>query len=224
LKLIKEHRTPIVRAKQRLRIAIDMDETIADSLKEHIRRYNAEFAEAMTAESLYGKHIKDVVPADRADAVRRIPCNEGFFDCLDVITDAREVLHELAREHELFIVSAAMEIPGSFASKYRWLRRHLPFVPASNIVFCWDKGIIDADYLIDDEPRHFRTFRGTGILFSAPHNLDEKTYERVSSWQEIRRKFLEPARTAFSTNHDISDLVSQANLSSEITTTTDQGE
>jgi 5'(3')-deoxyribonucleotidase len=56
--------------------------------------------------------------------------------------------------------------------------------------FCGDKGIVDADYMIDDEPRHFRSFRGTGILFSAPHNLEETAYERVSSWHEIRQKLL----------------------------------
>jgi 5'(3')-deoxyribonucleotidase len=44
--------------------------------------------------------------------------------------------------------------------------------------------------LIDDEARHFRSFRGNGILFSAPHNLLETAYQRVASWQDIRRKFV----------------------------------
>ena len=117
-----------------------------------------------------------------------------------------------------------MEIPESFAAKYRWLRRHFPFIPASNIVFCGDKGIIEADYLVDDEARHFRKFRGAGILFSAPHNLDEKDYERVSNWQEIRRKFVEPDGSTFCTTHENSDEAAQVNLGSEITTTEDQGD
>src|SRR5215471_17215223 len=41
LKVIKEKQTASCTLNKRLRIAIDMDETIADSLKEHIRRYNA---------------------------------------------------------------------------------------------------------------------------------------------------------------------------------------
>jgi hypothetical protein len=44
--------------------------------------------------------------------------------------------------------------------------------------------------LIDDEARHFSNFRGIGVLFSAPHNLNETTYERVVNWQDVRRKFL----------------------------------
>ena len=172
-----------------MRIAIDMDETIADSLREHIRRYNTAFAEKISPDDLYGKNLEEFAPLDRSDAVRRMVRDESFFDGLDVIQQAQQVIRELGREHEVFIVSAAMEIPESFAAKRRWLRRHFPFIPARNVVFCGDKGIIAADYLIDDEARHFGGFRGTGILFSAPHNLRETAYERVTGWQEVRRKF-----------------------------------
>ena len=190
LKLIKEKRRAVGTENKRLRIAIDMDETIADSLTEHIRRYNAAFAEKITANDLCGKHLEEFAPSDRSDPVRRMIRDEVFFDCLGVIEEAQPVIRELVREHEVFIVSAAMEIPESFAAKHRWLRRHFPFVSARNIVFCGDKGIIDADYLIDDEARHFSNFRGIGILFSAPHNLNETAYERVANWQDVRKKFL----------------------------------
>jgi 5'(3')-deoxyribonucleotidase/uncharacterized protein with PQ loop repeat len=190
LKLMRKTETPRRSEEKRLRIAIDMDETIADSLKEHIRRYNAEFSETITAGDLKGKHLEEFAPFDRRGAVWRMVRDESFFECLDVIREAQQVIHDLARKHEVFIVSAAMEIPESFAAKYRWLQRHFPFISATNVVFCGDKGIIDADYLIDDEARHFSNFPGTGILFSAPHNSRETAYERVSSWHEIRQKFL----------------------------------
>jgi 5'(3')-deoxyribonucleotidase/uncharacterized protein with PQ loop repeat len=190
LKSMREKRTPAAQGVKRLRIAIDMDETIADSLKEHIRRYNAEFREEITPSHLYGKHIKEFAPT-RADAVQQMLHDESFFDRLDVIEDAQEIIGDLAREHEIFIVSSACEIPESFAAKYRWLRSRFPFIPPKNIVFCGDKGIIDADYLIDDEARHFRNFRGEGILFSAPHNLSEIGYERVASWREIHTRFVQ---------------------------------
>ena len=122
--------------------------------------------------------------------MRRSVRHESFFDCLDVIDGAKQVIEQLVREHEVFIVSAAMEIPESLAAKHRWLRRHLPFVPESNVVFCGNKGIIKADYLIDDEARHFVSFPGTGILFSAPHNLSETKHRRVANWREIRKVFM----------------------------------
>jgi len=190
LKLIKERRSPLRIEKKRLRIAIDMDETIADSLKEHIRRYNAEFAEMISTDELYGKHLEEFAPSDRRETVRRAVRDESFFECLDVIEGAKQVIEDLAREHEVLIVSAAMEIPESLAAKHRWLRRHFPFVPERNVVFCGNKGIIDADYLIDDEARHFVSFRGTGILFSAPHNLSETEHRRVANWRDVHREFL----------------------------------
>ena len=196
LKLMKENRRSIRTQNKRLRIAIDVDETIADSLKEHLRRYNAEFAEKINGDDLRGNHLEDFAPIARRDAVLRMVHDESFFDGLDVIGDAQEVIRELAREHEVFIVSAATEIPESFAAKYRWLKRHFPFISPKNMVFCGNKGIVNADYLIDDEARHFFNFRGTGILFSAPHNLEETGYERVGGWQEIRTKFVGCRKTA----------------------------
>jgi 5'(3')-deoxyribonucleotidase/uncharacterized protein with PQ loop repeat len=190
LKLMKERQTPVLIEKKRLRIAIDMDETIADSLKEHIRRYNAEFAEMISTDHLYGKHLEELVPCDRREAVRHAVRDESFFDCLDVIDGAKQVIEELVHEHQVFIVSAAMEIPESLSAKHRWLRKHFPFVPDSNVVFCGNKGIIDADYLIDDEARHFVNFPGTGILFSAPHNLSETEHRRVANWREVHRVFI----------------------------------
>jgi 5'(3')-deoxyribonucleotidase/uncharacterized protein with PQ loop repeat len=200
LKVIKEKQIASRTVNKRLRIAIDMDETIADSLKEHIRRYNAAFGENITAADLSGRHLEDFVVADRTEAVRGILRDETFFDCLDVIADAQQVLRELAHAHDLIIVSAAMEIPESFNAKHHWLRRYFPFISADRIVFCGDKGIIDADYLIDDEPRHFRNFRGTGILFSAPHNLPESAYERVSNWRDVRQRFSPSSQTVSSTS------------------------
>ena len=103
--------------------------------------------------------------------------------------DCQDVVAELAERHDVFIVTAAMDVPCSFGSKYRWLRRHFPSVPPSHFVFCGDKSIVDADYLIDDRPRHLERFKGQALLFSAPHNADETRFHRVASWREIRDVF-----------------------------------
>ncbi len=60
----------------------------------------------------------------------------------------------------------------------------------SNVVFCGDKSIVAADYMIDDDVRHFRRFRGEGILFTAPHNVHETEFRRVDNWRQIREIFL----------------------------------
>jgi MtN3 and saliva related transmembrane protein len=102
LKRIKENQAPGQTAGKRLRIAIDMDETIADSLREHIRRYNSAFAEKIAPDDLYGKHLEEFAPLDRSEAVRRMVRDESFFDGLNVIQQAQQVIRELGREHEVF--------------------------------------------------------------------------------------------------------------------------
>jgi 5'(3')-deoxyribonucleotidase len=113
----------------------------------------------------------------------------SFFADLAVMPDCQEVIRELAARHDVFIVSAAMDVPSSFDAKFRWLQRHFPFIPPAQIVFCGDKGIFDADYLIDDCARHFARFKGRPLLFSAPHNAAESRYPRVDSWKAVRDVF-----------------------------------
>src|ERR1700761_3845576 len=152
------------------RIAVDMDEVLADALSEHLARYNRDHGEAITKGELDGKWLWDVVSVDRHARLEGYLRSEDFFEDLPVVEDSQEVLAKLNRHYEIFIATAAMEFPNSFGPKYRWLRRHFPFIPPMNFVFCGDKSILQADSLTDAPPRHFERFRGKAILFSAPHN------------------------------------------------------
>jgi 5'(3')-deoxyribonucleotidase len=173
---------------RRLRIAIDMDEVMADALSEHVRRYNARFGAAITIFELRGRHLEEAVPAEHREATEAL-LDASFFEDLEVMPDCREVIAELAEHHEVVIASAAMDVPCSFDAKFRWLQRHFPFIPTTHIVFCGDKAVVDADYLIDDRARHFARFTGRPLLFSAPHNSAETRYPRVDSWAEVRDFF-----------------------------------
>ena len=172
------------------RIAIDMDEVMADSVAEHLARYNRDYDDNITKADLHGKWIWDVVSLDRHPRLEEYLRSDDFFDVLEVMADAPRVLRLLQQHYEVFIASAAMEVPTSFNAKYRWLERHFPTIPATNIVFCGDKSILRADYLIDDNPRQLRRFSGTGILYDAPHNAAVTGFQRVHNWLEIESLFL----------------------------------
>jgi 5'(3')-deoxyribonucleotidase len=165
-----------------------MDEVMADALSEHLTRYNAAFGAELTAGDLRGHHLEDSVPAERRQAAVDM-IDGSFFEDLAVLPDCQEVIAELAARHEVVVASAAMEVPCSFDAKYRWLARHFPFIPPSHIVFCGDKSIVDADYLIDDRSQHFTQFKGEPMLFSAPHNAGETAYPRVASWKDVQDHF-----------------------------------
>jgi 5'(3')-deoxyribonucleotidase len=172
------------------RICIDMDEVMADSVAEHLLRYNRDYGDNITKADLHGKWIWDVVSLDRHPRLEEYLRSDDFFDVLEVMADAPRVLRLLQQRYEVFIASAAMEVPTSFNAKYRWLERHFPTMPSTNIVFCGDKSILRADYLIDDNPRQLRRFTGEGILYDSPHNVAVKGYRRVHNWLEIESLFL----------------------------------
>lgn len=173
------------------RIAVDMDEVLADTLDEHITRYNRDHGEAITKADLEGKWLWDIVSIDRHERLEGYLRSEDFFEDLRVIPDSQRVLRALAERFEIYIATSAMEFPNSFGPKYRWLRRHFPFLDPRHFVFCGDKSILRADYLIDDQPRHFLTFSGKGILFTAPHNMGVSGYTRVDNWSQVEKLFLQ---------------------------------
>lgn len=172
---------------RRLRVAVDMDEVLADSLGKHLRAYNAAFGASLTAADLDGAGLEASIPDAHAAATRALLLEPAFFRDLDVIAGSQEALRALSDRYEVFVASAAMEVPSSFAAKYAWLREHFPFIPPSHIVFCGDKAVLDADYLIDDTPRHFERFGGTPILFDAPHNRAETRFVRAAGWDHVHQ-------------------------------------
>ena len=167
------------------RICVDMDEVMADTLYEHLRRYNEEFDEALTPDDLAGKGLWQVAPLDRQQQVRAFLDAEDFFEDLPLMPDSQEVLGELSGRFDIFIATQAMTVPNSLGPKYRWLQRHFPFIPPTNYVFCGNKSILRAGYLIDDLPRNLQRFEGHGLLYTAPHNRNVTGFTRVDNWQQV---------------------------------------
>ncbi len=171
------------------RICVDMDEVMADTLSEHLRRYNHEFDEIVTPADLAGKHLWEVTPTDRQKQLRAFLDAEDFFEDLPLIPGAQDVLEELTERFEIFIATQAMSVPNSLGPKYRWLQRHFPFIPPTHYVFCGNKSILRADFLIDDLPRNLERFEGQGLLYTAPHNMAATGFTRVDNWQQVAEYF-----------------------------------
>lgn len=171
------------------RICVDMDEVMADTLAEHLRRYNEAFDEAVTVHDLAGKGIWEFAPSDRQEQLRAFLDAEDFFEDLPLIPGAQEVLEDLSTRFEIFVATQAMIVPNSLGPKYRWLQRHFSFIPPEHYVFCGSKTILRADYLIDDLPRNLARFEGQGLLYTAPHNLGATGFPRFDNWQQVAAYF-----------------------------------
>ncbi len=167
-----------------------MDEVMADAVAEHLLRYNRDHERQITKADLHGKWLWDVVDVEYHGVLEGYMRSDDFFEVLEVMPNAQRVIERLQGHYEVFIATAAMEVPTSFQAKFRWLGKYFPTIPPSHIVFCGDKSILNADFLIDDNPRQLRRFRGEGILYSSNHNVDVTGYRRVEDWNAVERLFL----------------------------------
>jgi 5'(3')-deoxyribonucleotidase len=173
----------------RKRIAIDMDEVMADTLTAWLKRCNEAFGTHITRADLLGKKIYDLVGSARTVTARSILDHPEFFLDLPLMEGSQAVVKSLHETYEIFVTSAAMDHPNSFPAKYVWLKKYFPFIPDKNIVFCGDKSIIRADFMIDDSIPNLKSFVGQGIVFTAPHNALETDYPRVNGWLDVAEFF-----------------------------------
>ena len=173
----------------RKKIAIDMDEVLADTLGAIIDGVNERASLGITVESLNGQKLKHVIP-EHDGLVTEILREPGFFRHLKVMPNAQEVVEKLNEHYDVYIATAAMDVPTSFYDKYEWLLEHFPFLDPQHFVFCGRKNIINADYLIDDNPRQLAIFEGESIMYTAVHNMNHHEYKRVNGWKDVEALFL----------------------------------
>jgi 5'(3')-deoxyribonucleotidase len=170
-----------------MRIAIDMDEVIADPISKFIQLYNRDFGVPLDLILEPGKEIYQHVPADVNRKWYDYINEKGFFRDLAVIPGSIAAIQELQKNHDVYIATAAMEFRNSLEDKFDWLQDHFPFIPWTNIIFCGNK-VLDVDVLIDDRIKNFAEFKGRPLLFSSPHNLLVTNYERVDTWEQVLEK------------------------------------
>lgn len=172
-----------------MRIAIDMDEVLADPIYKFIQLYNRDHQVPMDLVIKPGTEIFQNVPEEVNDKWFDYINQKGFFRDLPVIDGAVEAVQQLQSKYEVYIVSAAMEFRNSLEDKLDWLGEHFPFISWKNVVFCGEK-IVDVDIMIDDRIKNFVGFEGRPLLFTSPHNLLVTEYERVDNWQQVLGKLL----------------------------------
>ncbi len=164
------------------RIAVDMDGVLADTTEQFFLYDERDFGRRRTIEEITGKPESLAFPKGK-EYVR----TKDFFRLAPVMEESKEILSELNKRYEIFIVSAATEFPQSLTEKHEWLSEHFPFITWQQIVFCGSKTIVEADVMIDDHFKNLDPFKGHTILFSQPHNLLQHPgrHKRVHLWNEI---------------------------------------
>ncbi len=165
------------------RIAIDMDGVLADVYHQFFEMDEKDFGQRRPMEEVAGKPEREGFPN-----ILHYVYTQGFFRTAPVMEGSRQIVEELNKKYDLYIVSAATEFPQSLPEKQAWLNEHFPFITWQQMVFCGSKQIIQADIMVDDHFRNLDHFKGkTSLLYTQPHNVqaNQGRHKRVNNWKEI---------------------------------------
>ncbi|MHC8515987.1 5' nucleotidase, NT5C type [Sporosarcina sp. ITBMC105] len=172
------------------RIAVDMDEVLADFTQQVLDVLNNKTNQRYTRAHLNEYSIEELYPNELDYLVEQIH-TDHFFRTMQVIEGSQVVLERLSKHYEIVIATAAMEVPNSFAAKFDWLREHFPFLNPNLFIFCGNKKVVQADYLIDDNIQQLTRFEGRGVMYTAMQNIELAYDVRVDNWHEVEMFFME---------------------------------
>ena len=164
------------------RLAIDMDNVMADITTALLDSHEAETGIRLSVEDINGQNEGAAFPN-----LKNWLNTKHYFLNLPVMTDSQRVIQQLMTKYDVFIVSAATEFPLSLTDKMYWLDKHFPFIGWQRVCLCGSKTIVKADILIDDHFKNLDYFDGKTFLYTATHNIfsDTGRHQRVNSWLEI---------------------------------------
>lgn len=170
-------------------IAIDLDEVLNNLHDVWIGRYNADYNDSLTSSDILSWDIENYVKPECGNKIFDYLLHPNFFLELEVQPNSQMVTEWLSKHYDLYILTAYH--PYVARDKADWIAKHYPHINNRNIIFCNNKGLMIADYLIDDGGHNCEAFTsGTPLLYDASHNkyLGDK-YVRVRNWIDIKKYF-----------------------------------
>jgi 5'(3')-deoxyribonucleotidase len=101
--------------------------------------------------------------------------------------DAIKIIFNLNLKHKIFIASDAITTNNNacMTGKKMWMKRFLPFIELSQLIFIQNKSMLKGDLLIEDVAEQVKDFMGRAMLFDYPYNKDYEPTYRVNNWKEV---------------------------------------
>jgi len=179
------------------KLFLDFDSTIVDSIKSYCNYYNKVYQfdqgfKIAIAENVNQWDLRDECPL--VDNPEFIFSNGYFFENLEFMPNAYEVLERLSLQYELIICSIGTY--DNISLKSLWIQRNLPFIKNSILIVndgCkMDKSVInmsDSIFLDDHANNLFTSNAEFKILFGKEYPWNTKWLKqggrRIKSWLEI---------------------------------------
>ena len=189
-----------------MRIGIDLDEVVADTMPAVIHFHNRKYGTDFKKGDFYSYHFWDVWGGTKDEAIKKMYdfFATDHFAKINPVAGSLVAINTLKENgHELFVITGRQnEI---IEETEKWIKKHFPEIfsgihfansygltghPIKKSAICAQLGI---KIMIDDDMDHAKDLTKFGIkvlLFDQPWNQDnlEGDIERVFSWKEIINK------------------------------------
>lgn len=173
-------------------VLVDMDETLNDMLPAFKKiAYEKGYMRNPYVEiKTWG--LEDYLDASSFSKEQRIAmvdeifCMDGFWYNLPLKPLARNTIEIFSDKFDFYIATIPWwNSKTCLEEKKEWVRQVLPDFPLNKLLFCYPKHLINADYMIDDNPRILTEFPRKTIAMDYAYNRDIKANYRVRNWEEV---------------------------------------
>lgn len=148
------------------KVWVDVDNCINNMTQVLFELYNEDHGTDLRIEDC--KHYDFTDFPEQCDDIKKLFGDHRLFERMKPPADTVHYLYYLSREFDLKIVTATE--PEHVKDKVDWILYWFPFVKESDIIIASDKGWIESDYAIDDNPAYLIGSSAYRVLIDAPWN------------------------------------------------------
>jgi 5'(3')-deoxyribonucleotidase len=169
-------------------LAIDMDDTMFDFVAPLLLLYNKRYNDNVAIEDIKEYTINPFLKPECKSIFGEFATNEYIIN-LQPYKDCVRVMNEAEKKYDLKIVTAGH--PYTCAARHDLLSKFFPWYTSSHFVRIADKSELPFDILIDDCPTHFEGYKGAGVMFEKPWNINsDLPVIKVNNWKQIESVLL----------------------------------
>lgn len=174
-------------------IAIDNDGVIFDLMTNWLRRNNVKYNDNLKPEDILEWGIHKFVKPECGMKIYDFLEDPSIYDDVLPIKGAVEGIRKLRMlAYDIMFVTHATV--GHAGRKLKLLKEYNIFYDDDIYLEREDKSDVEARWLIDDYIKNVSSFKGTGILYTQPYNVDSPITPRVNNWDDIVRYFTKQRR------------------------------
>lgn len=167
-------------------LLLDIDDVIWNLLEAWVSYLNKHYDTNVDWETINEWDMSKSFPTLTAEQLYGLFHDLDFWMTVKPIEGATEGIIRLQKKYDVYLLSATDV--STISVKFVALKDKFPMIDERHIIFCKNKQLVFGDYLVDDNINNLIGGEYKKILFTAPHNKNDKLPDniiRCNNWSEL---------------------------------------